>query len=159
MAERRDSLLHPVLGCAAADIRRAVDASQGARLARLERTLDATRRALTFDLKLFRGFRVQGRQDIVTPDSSGLVHIYAPPGDPTTIGVDPNVARHAIKVSTEVPPSEECECCGEDMTFNFIQHGGCPCFTLEHIGTVNCVPQIRYTLDCGCIRSSIGLPG
>lgn len=124
----------------------------------MERTLDETRRALTFDLKLFRGFRVQGRQTIVTPDSSGFVHLYAPDGDPTTVEVDPNVARHAIKVSTVVPEPEGCECCGEDMTFEFIQHGGCPCLAITHVGSVGCHHQFQTNLDCACISAHAGLP-
>lgn len=158
MPEHRGSLLHPVYGAAAGDIRRAVDASPAARLTALERSLDATRRALTFDLKLFRGFRVQGRQTFVTPDSSGWIHLYAPDGNPTVVEVDPNVARHAIKVRTIVPETEGCDCCGEDMTFNFIQHGGCPCLAINYIGTINCVPTFQYALDCGCIRTHAGLP-
>lgn len=76
------SLLHPVYGVAAADIRAAVGASQSARLATLHRQLDGVRRAIVLRDRDYRGFVIRqdgtGAGQRITPNHQKFIGLDSP---------------------------------------------------------------------------------
>lgn len=111
MAEARrpvpmGSLLHPLYGTAAQDIRAAVGASSGARMVDLHRRLDGLRRAVVLQSREFRGLWLKDAQDRVTPDHQKFIEVVCPDGsirwergesphqlqacvDPEALGIEP----------------------------------------------------------------------
>lgn len=85
MAESRrvlstGSLLHPLYGTAAQDIRAAVGASSAARMSALHRRLDGVRRAMVLRDREFRGLWLKDSQDRVTPDHQKFIEVVCPDG-------------------------------------------------------------------------------
>lgn len=74
------SLLHPLYGTAAQDIRAAVGASSAARMAAMHRKLDGVRRAMVLRDRDFRGLWLKDSQDRVTPDHQKFIEVVCPDG-------------------------------------------------------------------------------
>lgn len=76
------SLLHPVYGVAAADIRAAVGASQSARLAKLHRQLDGVRRSIVLYDRDYRGHVIRqsgtGAGQRITPNHQKFIGLDSP---------------------------------------------------------------------------------
>jgi hypothetical protein len=74
------SLLHPLYGTAAQDIRAAVGVSSAARMDAMHRRLDGVRRAMVLRDRDFRGLWLKDSQDRVTPDHQKFIEIVCPDG-------------------------------------------------------------------------------
>lgn len=74
------SLLHPLYGTAAQDIRAAVGASSAARMNAMYRQLDGVRRAVVLRDREFRGLWLKDAQDRVTPDHQKFIEVVCPDG-------------------------------------------------------------------------------
>lgn len=74
------SLLHPLYGTAAQDIRTAVGASSAARVAALHRQLDGVRRAVVLRDREFRGLWLKDSQQRITPDHQKFIEVVCPDG-------------------------------------------------------------------------------
>lgn len=74
------SLLHPLYGTAAQDIRAAVGASSAARMDAMHRRLDSVRRAMVIRDREFRGLWLRDSQDRVTPDHQKFIEVVCPDG-------------------------------------------------------------------------------
>lgn len=100
------SLLHPLYGAAAQDIRAAVGASSAARMAAMHRQLDGVRRAVVLRDRDFRGLWLKDSQQRVTPDHQKFIEVVCPDGtilwekgdsphqlrgcvDPDALGIEP----------------------------------------------------------------------
>lgn len=155
-SEDRSSLLHPITGYAAGDVRRAVGGGREDRIARLEDGLERLRRMVA-GLKGFRGLRPGQRGMVSTPDSSGLMDVYSP-DESVDVGRTPNQQLHGVSLGVVLPdPENPCECCAEDAhpIFNSV---GCPCITVTKVGMSGCQPIYAIDLDCDCIGVHIGVP-
>lgn len=113
------SLLHPLYGSAARDIRGAVGASHGEQLDRLARQLDGVRRAIVLRDRDYRGLVISQAGTYlgarVTPDHKRYVSIYSPDD---TIRVEAGRHPHelALRVDTDVVCVEcDCECPDPDI--------------------------------------------
>lgn len=121
------SLLHPLYGTAAADIRAAVGASSAARMTALHRRLDGVRRAMVLRDRDFRGFWLKEAQDRVTPDHQRFIEVVCPDGsivwergdsphqlrgcvDPEALGIEPGCAD-AFRVVTNGVDAVTAEGC------------------------------------------------
>ncbi len=74
------SLLHPLYGTAAQDIRAAVGASSSARMAAMHRRLDGVRRTMVLRDRDFRGLWLKDSQQRVTPDHQKFIEVVCPDG-------------------------------------------------------------------------------
>jgi len=103
------SLLHPVYGSAARDIRAAVGASSDEQAARLARQLDGVRRAIVLRDRDWRGLIITGGDHSgarVTPDHKRYTAIYSP--DDTLII---EVGRHPHELALRVDTAAVCAAC------------------------------------------------
>lgn len=80
MAESMASLLHPLYGTAAQDIRAAVGASSASRVAGIQRRLDGVRRAMVLRDRDFRGLWLKDSQQRITPDHQKFIEVVCPDG-------------------------------------------------------------------------------
>jgi len=120
--EAPGSLLHPLYGFAAQDVRRAVGASHLARLAQTEALVERMRRHDALHRKGFRGFVAGADRVPITPDTNG--HLRGRSLTPAFIfDRDPNDDPHTFIYDIDIDELrtlldiQECECCPEDITW------------------------------------------
>lgn len=101
------SLLHPVNGFAADDVRRALGLSPVARVEDLERNVARLQRLLAVTLDLFRGFDLQyGVNGSVSPQPrTGKVELNS---NDSSILIDPQPYERAHVVNFTVAPANLC---------------------------------------------------
>lgn len=154
------SLLHPLYGYGAQDIRRAVGSSHAANIAHLEGLVEKARRHLAIHHKHPKGHSVGENRQPVTLDENGHTQFRSLQPDVLVIDGDPNGNPHAatwdidieaLRPLLEIP--EGCECCPENITWIVTTNPLLP------LGVVFDIETCTWTLNFPCDPCEPGGPG